>query len=216
MNKLFKIFLVLISSSSFAQQWADVGANLGIGFYSGDINDEKLFYNPRLSKSVIYKLNINDRYSAKLSVTNSKIEGADTDFNNPYQNNRQNTFQTGVWDVVLQTEFNFLSYNPLEVGKKPISPYVSLGFGAIYISSIGKPVLAVPFGIGLKYKLYGRVGIGCEWTFRKTFNDEMDGTVDLTALNKHSLIHNNDWLSFINLVATYNITKIRIECPAYE
>ena len=118
----------------------------------------------------------------------------------------------------MQTEFNFLPYNLMMRENDFISPYVTAGMGAAIMPGLESPlVLTVPFGLGLKVRVTQRLGLGGEWSFRKTFTDQIDGIENILISGaKHSNIHNNDWYSFAGLNITYNISKIRIECPAYD
>ena len=215
MRLLISYIFLLVTVNVFTQQWTDVGVNLGLSFYNGDLNESKLFYKPSFSRGVLFKFNLDTRYSVKFAVKNCNLNGSDSDFNNPYQNSRRNSFQIKVWDVVLQTEFNFLPYNPLDIGKDFISPYVTAGIGGSLINT-STPIFVLPFGIGLKQKINRRIGIAGEWTFRKTFYDSIDETTNVISGDKRSFIHNNDWYSFFGFIVTYNISKLRIECPAYD
>jgi len=214
---LITIFLVFVCFCK-AQKWTDIGFNLGISSYNGDLNETRLFYNPAFSKGLLFKHNINERYAAKLAVTNANLRSSDLEYEKTVQNIPRNPFKTKVWDVVLQAEFNFLPYNQLELGTNPISPYVAAGIGGARFESAGNifNIFSIPFGIGMKYKITTRIGISSEWTFRKTFNDAIDNTENLIIEGTKSKIHNNDWYSFLHFMVTYNISKLRIECPAYE
>ncbi len=209
---LFNLFVIIIHS----QQWTEVGLNLGMSFYNGDLNESRLFYQPALTYGILMKLNINNRYAVKFAAKNLKLRASDSDFENVYQNSRQNSFQSQVWDVVLQTEFNFLPYNQLLREKESLSPYITAGIGGGYLTNSGSVILVLPFGIGMKLRLNKRMGLASEWTFRKTFSDKVDNTYNITSSEKKSLIHNNDWYSIIGVIFTYNISKLRVECPAYE
>ena len=64
--------------------------------------------------------------------------------------------------------------------------------------------LAIPFGIGWKTKLYGKVAFAAEISFRYSFTDELDySTQEFTELDFGGT--SNDWYSFtgISLVYTF-------------
>jgi len=205
-------FLPIIIRS---QARTEMGVNTGLSFYNGDLNESKLFYNPKIYYGFMLKRNFNERYALRLALkkVNLGIENANVGvIDQIYQ---QNSFESRVWDVILQTEFNFLPYNPLELKDDFISPYITAGLGIIHISKTYS--LSIPFGLGLKYKINKRLGIGTEWTFRKTFTDIIDNGIENIVTEEYSSIyHNNDWFSVIGLFITYNISKLRIDCPAYN
>lgn len=212
---IFVCFLIL--NFTYTQKRVEIGVNSGVSVYYGDINESRLFYSPNFYQGGLIKYNFDERYALRLAVKKITLHGNDLDFNNFYQKNRENLFESKLWDVVLQTEFNFLPYNPLERKKEFMSPYVTAGFGMAYVLNNGDFILTIPFGVGLKVKINKRIGIGSEWSFRKTFSDGLDNNLEsIISEEKKSLIHNNDWYSVLGIFLTYNISKLRIECPAYK
>ena len=59
-----------------------------------------------------------------------------------------------------------------------------------------------------------RVTAGAEWSFRKSFNDRIDGLENPSGV--HSVIHNNDWYSFMGIFITYKFFNFAGDCPAYK
>ena len=74
--------------------------------------------------------------------------------------------------------------------------------------------LSLPFGVGVKVNFPSRISAGAEWSFRKSFNDRIDGVENPSGL--HSLIHNNDWYSFLGIFITFKFFNFAAECPAYK
>jgi hypothetical protein len=85
-----------------------------------------------------------------------------------------------------------------------------------------------PFGIGFKYTLGQRLGIGIEYQMRKLFSDKLDNLDDPLAYEKTNadgtieeitytdMIHNNDWSGYLGIHLTYKIYIGKRACPAYE
>ena len=48
MRLLISYIFLLVTVNVFTQQWTDVGVNLGLSFYNGDLNESKLY---RICKS---------------------------------------------------------------------------------------------------------------------------------------------------------------------
>ncbi len=209
------VYIISITITGKSQARTEIGLNTGLSVYYGDLNESALFYSPKVYYGFLIKRNFDERYAVQLALNNVKLGVDEPKVNIVDQIYPVNSFDSRVWDVVLQTEFNFLPYSPLELKKDFISPYITAGVGVIFFS--GGKSLTVPFGLGIKVKIDRRLGIGSEWTFRKTFTDVIDnGTESIKTDEYSSLIHNNDWFSIIGIFVTYNISKLRIDCPAYK
>jgi opacity protein-like surface antigen len=119
-------------------------------------------------------------------------------------------------DVALQVEYNFLPFTP-NLGKWAYTPYIALGMaGALILSSdVGtNNMISFPFGAGIKVNLSSRISAGAEWSFRKTFTDYLDGIQNPSGTS--SVLHNNDWYSFLGVFITYKFFNFANDCPAYK
>lgn len=215
--------------SVLAQKDANFGVFAGTSYYMGDINPNRQFYRPGASLGLIYRINLNKRYSIRANAYYAGLSGSDTDFNNIIHTDRYYEpvdFRTSLIDGTLQFEFSFLPFVP-NSGKWDCTPYVAggLGYSLIVSSSVRtnlatpylkNPVahMTLPFGIGIKINLSRRVSAGGEWSFRKTFTDRIDFVQNPTR--ELSLIHNNDWYSFAGIFITYKFFKFAGDCPAYS
>ncbi|MBN1416796.1 MAG: outer membrane beta-barrel protein [Bacteroidales bacterium] len=219
MRKLFFVVFVFISIPTMAQRNANFGIIGGISYYMGDINPSMHYYNPSFAGGLIYRININTRYAIRGNAYYTTVSGSDLDFpellhpDRPYE---PVTFSTSLLDLNLQGEFNFLPFTP-NVGKFNYTPYVScgLGFSMALSSDAGTAHhLTLPFGIGVKLNLTKKISTGLEWSFRKAFSDIIDGQENPTG--DQSLIHNNDWYSYLGIFITYKFINFAIDCPAYD
>ena len=66
---------------------AEIGAQLGGGFYLGDINKVP-FKSTRPALAVFYRHNINVRYSAKALLSYGRITASDSNYKSEYQKER--------------------------------------------------------------------------------------------------------------------------------
>jgi len=202
-----------------AQQDADIGVFAGTSYYLGDINPSKHFYRPSFSFGVLYRYNINTRWAIRANGYVADLSGNDLDFPervNPDRPLSPQRFQTSLLDLGVQAEFNFLPYTP-SAGKWQYSPYITAGLtGSMIMGSDvdAMNTLTLPFGIGAKVNLTSRLSAGAEWGFRKTFSDRIDGVENPSGTS--SLIHNNDWYSFMGIFITYKFFNFATECPAYD
>ncbi|MBA7532944.1 hypothetical protein ES705_25179 [subsurface metagenome] len=206
---------LMIFALSNAQRKVDLGVFSGGSYYLGDINQSRQLYAPSIAVGGFYRYNVNPRYSIRGNVYYGGLKGDDRDFNNAFTDSIR--FKISILDVALQFEFNFLPYNTR--GKKwDYSPYVAGGVGFSYINSAtsaSKYKLIIPFGVGLKVNVDKRLSMGMEWSFRKTFNDDIDGLRNLNDPGYRSILHNYDWYSFTGIFVTYKIFNYRDDCPAY-
>jgi hypothetical protein len=217
MKKIFLInFFVSLTMLSFAQHNSDIGIFAGISSYMGDINPKKYFYSPSPAYGGLYRYNINKRYALRLNVIYSTIKGSDLDFPNIYHPDRPNvSFSTSLLNLGGNFEFNFLPYAPTE-NQWDYSTYITAGLGYSVImnsTANAKNHVNIPFGVGIKVNITDRLSSGAELTFHKTFTDTLDGVAG--PLEK-SLVHNNDWYSFIGVFITYKFFKFAAKCPAYN
>jgi hypothetical protein len=183
----------------------------------GDINMVRHFYKPSPAIGGMYRYNFNPRNSLRFHAIYSDIRGNDLDFKNDFQQDRGLSFSTSFMDLALNTEFNFLPYRPTK-RKDNYSPYVTGGIGYNLVFSPdarGSTAVVLTYGAGFKLNVSRRVSTGIEWTFRKTFNDNLDGIVNHGQAYA-TFYHNNDWYSIVGIFVTYKFTGYLTECPAYE
>ncbi len=191
----------------------------GASYYMGDINHTRHFYSPSPGGGIIFRYNLNPRQSFRFSGIYTSLKGSDSDFEDAFQQRRNSSFKTSIIDLAISSEFNFMSYETTKLRKDRYTPYISAGIG--YASVLTSDVQAesattLNFGGGFKYNLTRRIGIGAEWTFRKTLNDMLDGVENIGADN-NVFFHNKDWYSIVGIFFTYKIFNWREDCPeAYD
>ncbi len=215
------ILLTFILSFTFGFTWSqrngDVGIYSGISYYMGDINMTKHLYKPSPAFGAMYRHNFNPRNAIRFHTLYSSIRGDDMDFDNDLQQSRGMSFNTSFLDIALNTEFNFLEYRPTKRNDN-YSPYMTGGIGYNLVFSPearGVTSLVLTWGAGFKLNVSRRVSAGIEWTFRKTFNDRLDG-IENHGPEYTTFYHNNDWYSIVGIFVTYKFLRYLSECPAYD
>lgn len=214
------IFTLFYFSSISGQSQAEFGGFLGTSYYHGDINKSKIFYSPSVGAGAIVKYNFSHHLATSLKGYYGRISGSDSDFDNPENQLRNASFAANVIDLSLQFEFNFLPYTSSGYIKKNderFTPFVSLGIGANFILGSGnfENPITIPFGLGIKYNIFERLTLGVEWNYTKTFNDNIDGVVNIQDLSNTPVVHNDDWYSFCGIFLTYKLFRDKIDCPTY-
>jgi hypothetical protein len=185
----------------------------------GDINPNRHFYRPSFSLGALYRYNINTRVAIRANGYYANLSGNDLDFPSQLHPDRPvspASFNTSLVDVGLQVEYNFMPYIP-NVADHAYTPYISTGIAGALILSTDRDainLLSLPFGIGVKMNVAKKITAGAEWSFRKSFSDRIDGLENPSGV--HSIIHNNDWYSFLGIFITYKFFNFAAECPAYK
>lgn len=194
-----------------AQRKDNIGIFAGTSYYYGDINPDRLFYSPGLAIGGIFRYNINKRYAFRINGYFTRLSGDPDDFSDVVHDiTPSSSFNRNIFDAALLMEFNFFPYLP-EAKRWDYTTYISGGIGYVSVSNIP---ITIPFGIGFKLNVTNTICTGLEWSFRKTFNDIIDNTENATNIN--SIIHNNDWYSFLGIFVTYRFFNFTIDCPAYD
>ena len=219
MKKIIFLLLVINFEPVFSQNKADVGISAGVSYYLGDLNPASMFHSPKISAGVSYRYNLNPRYVLKAELNYVAVSGNGTDFNQPYPNNPYPSFNTELYDVSMQFEFNFL---PLKFNERRVSfsPFISTGLAtAMILNSANKKSLdfVLPGTLGIRLTIGQKWSAGVQWNFRKMFNDtHLDNVNNPISQSLQSPLFNNDWYFFSGLFLTYKIFDFGIPCPAYE
>lgn len=219
--KSFAILLVLSSIvlpfSVFGQRSIEIGPSGGIAYYNGEFNKGKPFVKPKAAYGFLVRYNYDNRWAVKLSLTHGDIGGQDS------IGNQNLNFSSSINELAVTGEFNFWNYFTGST-KDVFSPYLMGGASVFsynsklsgfrnYISSHKNNSFALVFGLGFKYSLTKRLGLGLEWGMRKTFSDCLDGVgtyycdKNIPGVNHQIQVGNNfkDWYNFTLVSLTYKI-----------
>ncbi len=190
---VFALFLVILSSTAFAQKSGDLGVLGGVTYYVGDLNPSMPFRMSKPAFGILYRQNFNSRVSLRAHGIRGEVAGDDAISKaNPERNLN---FKSIITEAGLQLEINFFEYF---IGSKmhSISPYIFGGtsvfffepYGNVAGSSVGLQPLgtegqgnpyklyafSMPFGLGVKYSVSKLIGVGAEWGMRLTSTDYLD------------------------------------------
>jgi hypothetical protein len=234
--------VILLVVTGYAQKTADIGIWGGGANYQGDIENVAFtnFSTPALG--AFFRYNFNYRTSIRAMFLTGTVAGDGIVQTLPYQ------FSKGVQDLSLQAEINYLRYM-LGNKKASFSSYLLAGFGVMYYNHVyDEEVIeliylinqrtnkstatnktsviapAIPFGMGFKFNVGSRLGLGVEYQMRKLLDDRLDNLDDPLAhynldgneVTYRDVLHNNDWAGFLGLHITYKIYLGSKPCPAYD
>jgi hypothetical protein len=211
-----------------AQPSLDVGIFGGAGTYFGDMTKIELSKSVNPAYGAFVRYNFNPRYALRFNVINGTI-GAEGEFDSQSWQLDPTTrlwdFNKNVMDISLQFEFNFFKYI---VGDKqtPLSTYIFAGVGMqtyeyeykslIHESDGSEITQTIPFGLGFKFNVSKRIGLGIEGGLRKTFSDKLDNLDDplsynlddegqVVPVNYSDQYHNNDWTAYAGVHLVYKL-----------
>ncbi|MDA3953085.1 MAG: DUF6089 family protein [Bacteroidales bacterium] len=222
MKKYLLLLLFVFSANLlFSQGKSELGVFLGTSYYQGDINPSRVFYSPSMAYGIIFKYNLSKHLSTSLKGVYGKLSGNDGDFNNLENQLRGASFSNSLIDVSALFEFNFLPYSSsgyIKKNKNRLAPFMFIGIGGNYIIGSGgfENPITIPFGLGIKYNIFERLTLGLRWSYQKTFNDQIDGVINIQDATNTPVIHNDDWYSFCGVFLTYKLFKDKIDCPTYD
>lgn len=216
----FILIALLLSVSAMAQYRSldqyrfELGVTGGSSFYIGDANPVRPFHRAEVAVGALARYNITPRYTLKAAVTRGKVGGDTRDFNNKYPQDKQLSFHHSFWDMGLNIEFNFMDYGlpPYAHGYRWFSPYIFVGAGLTsFKDEFDNPRMEfnIPWGAGVKFKLWKRYNAGVEWSMHSLFTDDFD-SAELSnpyQFKGISSIKNNDKYSVARVFLSIDIFK---------
>lgn len=243
-------FGLFLAVSGYAQPTADIGIWGGGSNYMGDLENHTFTKFGFPTAGAYFRYNFHYRTSVRAMFLTGKIAGSGTiqgqEFISlPASQTQYSGFSKLFQDLSVQAEINFLRYMTGN-RKASFTSYVTGGIGAMifpyeydpeFIKSItpmtdkgpeyqGKTVVAptLPFGMGIKFNVGGRIGFGVEYQMRKLLSDKLDNLDDPLAhfnsggntITYTDMLHNNDWAGFLGIHLTYKIYLGSKPCPAYD
>ncbi len=249
MKKLLLVFaIVLMTVSGHAQKTADIGIWGGSSTVWGDMDDNTPFQTFNLNFGGYFRYNFNARVGLRAMFLTGKMTG------DGLVENAEWKFDKNMQDLTVQAEVNYLKYvlgskkmrftpyvtlglgvsyftynfRPVDIyAFNPYYPELVYNAGGGLVDNPTEESLVVaniPFGMGVKWAIGKRLGVGVEYQMRKLMSDKLDdlddplaydggvdGPVYYTTQN-----HNNDWVGYLGVHVTYKIYIGKKACPAYE
>jgi hypothetical protein len=197
LKRTFLYLFCLLFISGFGQsrkrnfKQRELGFFGGASYYIGDINPRGHFRASHPAGGIFFRYTTNYRYAFRFGFNYGKISGNDAKSGEADQVERNLNFQTNIYDAHAIAEFNFVDYR-IGHDKYRFTMFLFAGLGGFYFSpqssggelrdqrsegqakAYPKFQLSLPFGIGLKWNVGDRCGLGIEWGPRHTFTDYLD------------------------------------------
>jgi hypothetical protein len=193
--------LALFAQNSIVQE-GEFGVGIGAAHYFGDLNTKAKLNRPKLAAGIFFRKNFGNYIAMRVSGSYAQLGYSDVyNTHNEYMNRRNLSFNTNVWELGLQGDFNFYRFMPGDPDFR-FTPYVTFGISAFnydpyaylngqkyFLRTLGTEgqaidslhrnpyssmAIAFPFGVGVKYSINDRINIGFEVVYRFTNTDYLD------------------------------------------
>jgi len=244
LNKWGFVFIMMLLVNQLTAQIVgtykklEVGAGLGLTFYSGDVAPSPNIRNTRGGGEIFVRYNFNPALSARATLGGYVIAGIDENRDDPFQNVRSHSFATRMQDLSVVLEYNFFNFR----GNQPypkFSPYIFAGLGImrgnIKIENAGfsnangervdfgsiNAATTIPFGVGIKFPFTEKFNIAFELRANKTFTDFIDGlgtapddpVASTDERFMFGTVEGNDFYMYLGVSVAYRFVKLK--CPKY-
>lgn len=205
----FSTIALFSGNTLFAQneivQEGEFGIGVGASHYFGDLNTTASLRRAKMAASIFFRKNLGNYIALRIGASFAQIGYSDQyNTNNNYMYTRNLSFNSKVWELSLQGDFNFFRFMPGDPAYS-FTPYITFGAGIFsydpYAYLKGEKVLlrplgtegqgstdpryidrkqyssmgiSIPFGGGIKYSFNERINIGFEILHRFTNTDYLD------------------------------------------
>jgi len=202
---LIVFFAALGTLSAKAQteyvQKGEFGITVGAAHYFGDLNTRASVKRPKPAVGAFFRKQFGNYVGLRISAHYAQVGFSDTYSKNEYQKTRNLSFNSNIWEIALQGDFNFFKFLPGDPDHS-FTPYITLGVGAFsydpyaylngqkeFLRPLGtegqnigykgrKPystiAMCIPLGVGIKYNISPKVNLSVEICQRFTTTDYMD------------------------------------------
>jgi len=196
----------------------EFGISLGAAHYYGDLNTRAGINRPKLAAGVFFTKQFNNYIGLKIAANYAQLGYSDVYSKNDAQKLRNLSFNTNIWELSVNGQFNFFKFYPGIEGYS-WTPYVSLGIGIFsydpyaylngekhFLRPLGtegqgntlypdrKPYssmgVAVPLAVGFKYNLSTSMNFFTEVGYRYTNTDYIDDVSTSYAPDAFSTLPN--------------------------
>lgn len=188
---------IAVKAQNAVVQEGEFGIGIGGGHYFGDLNTRAKLNRAKPAASIFFRKNLGNYIAIRVGASFAQLGYSDKyNTHNTQMLQRNLSFNSRVWELTLQGDFNFFRFMPgepefsftpyitfgagvfsfdpyayLKGRKVPLRPLGTEGQGANTYSSMA---ICIPFGGGIKYALNDRINIGFELLHRYTNTDYLD------------------------------------------
>jgi hypothetical protein len=200
-RKSLTILCVIVFACNAQAQFSEflqgeLGFTAGAAHYFGDLNPTAAINRPKPALGMYFLKQYNNYIALRVSAHFAQLGYSDIYSNNEFQKRRNLSFNTNIFEMAVQGDFNFFKFIPGDP-KYGFTPFISFGIGAFtynpYAYLNGKKIYLRPLGTegqnigyrgtdGVVRKPYGTVaacfpiGAGVKYNI----NNKMNFTIQIT------------------------------------
>ena len=180
----------------------EVGITVGGAHYIGDLNHPAKFNRPKIALGAFFRKQFGDYIGVRVGAHFAQLGYSDVYSNVEFQRRRNLSFNTNLFELALQGDFNFFRFEPGNP-QYAFTPYVTLGIGLFnydpyayldgekyFLRPLGTEgqnsslyperqpysnmAFCFPIGMGVKYNLRNNINVSFEVSYRFTNTDYLD------------------------------------------
>lgn len=200
---LFSIPVLAMAQENAVRQEGEFGIGLGAAHYFGDLNTRARLNRPKPAATAFFRKNFGNYIAMRVGASYARIGYSDVyNTHNEFMRRRNLSFNSNVWELALQGDFNFYRFLPGDPYFR-FTPYITFGVGVFnydpyayvadkkyFLRPLGtegqgdtaypgrKPyssmAVSLPVGVGFKYALNERINLGFEVVYHFTNTDYLD------------------------------------------
>ena len=114
LSLLFSIIVVINVNAQTERyeyvQKGEFGITVGMAHYFGDLNTRAAINRPKPAIGAFFRKQFGNYVGLRLSAHYAQLGYSDIYSKNEYQKTRNLSFNTNVWEVALQGDFNFFKF----------------------------------------------------------------------------------------------------------
>lgn len=187
---LLSFFFLCCIAKGYAQR-IEVGATIGFANYVGDLAPSMVISETHPALGFFGRYNISSSFAITGGINFTRVSGSDQNFE--FNKSRNLNFRSNITEYASTIEFNYSKY-ALGILDKKFTSYVFLGIAMFQYNpqayfennwidlrglrtegkSYGTFSMAIPFGIGVKWKINKTFALESNIGFRKTYTDYLD------------------------------------------
>jgi Domain of unknown function (DUF6089) len=182
-------------------QQGEFGISAGAAHYFGDLNTRAALNRPKPAVGVFFRKQFGNYIGLRVSAHYAQLGYSDVYSKNQYQKLRNLSFNSNIWEVAMQGDFNFFQFIPGNPDYA-FTPYITLGAGIFtydpyaylngkkeFLRPLGTEgqtlgyqgrkqystmAFCFPLGAGVKYNVNEKINLSFEIAQRFTTTDYLD------------------------------------------
>jgi hypothetical protein len=219
MKKIYLFIAFICITSTSKGQINEIGLFVGGSNYIGDIGSEYYINPNNLMGGIIYKWNVNPQMALRGTFTYAQLSDDDANSTNSARQQRGLRFTNSIKELAVGLEYNYFSYN-IDNSQQKQTPYLLFELAVFNYNVVTEEVapedynygskisVAIPFGVGYKFRIARDFAMAFEVRATYTFTDEIDYNYFSEGSDKIPSLefgnpNNNDWYMLTGITLTY-------------